>query len=294
VLKDTELYRSAIEDTSFSPEVKAKCMHWHQRGADLLATMDRLLQRRQGTTAHFERAEEYLASARAILAALRSALDEVLEGSDALGQRVVHARARLQPNAALEAVKDLKEGEIAALRALKLSPPANVRNVVCCACSLLRLTIARSSTDTMDPPLATWEEAQAMLASPSFRSALRGFDPHILHQQPSVAQKVRSQLATLPLANATRRGASTNPAIMPVVAQAAMLQAAVRSGGRSVGQLFLWCSRVLAEAEALREAEALEQAQLNESDGLTEALERAQKQLEECEARLSYPSSPRE
>ena len=314
---DATEWRSAIADSSFSPEVKAKCQLWHQRGADLLAQMDALLlRRRQGVEGNFERVEIYLAQARAILAALRCALDEVLEGVDPLGVSVAQAQAQLRPNAASEAIADLKDSEIAALRALKNSPPANVRIVCVCACSLLRLAtvnlrrpqaLSSSSgkSSIADMPLATWEEAQTMLASPSFRSALRGFDPHLLHSRDccAVAAAVRAQLASLSssssmarrvMSRGSRGGTSSAAGVAAAcltmgqtVAQVTLLQAAVRSGGRSVGQLYLWVSRVLVEAENLREAEALERAQQQESSGLAEALAKAQKHLDEFEARCS-------
>jgi hypothetical protein len=48
-------YRSAIEDSTFSPEIKAKVAAWHVRGAELIAQLDALLSRRQGMDVNFER-----------------------------------------------------------------------------------------------------------------------------------------------------------------------------------------------------------------------------------------------
>ena len=75
---------TSIDDSSFSPEVKEKCRRWHQRGQDLIAQLDLLLQRRKSVDPSFERADVYIAEARAILAALRSALQEVCDGCDPL------------------------------------------------------------------------------------------------------------------------------------------------------------------------------------------------------------------
>mmetsp|Transcript_4489 Transcript_4489/g.11849 ORF Transcript_4489/g.11849 Transcript_4489/m.11849 type:complete len:290 (-) Transcript_4489:549-1418(-) len=265
-------------------------MRWHQTGKELLAQMDLLLQRRRGVASGLERAEEYLAEARAILAALRSALQEARDGCDPLGMAVEHAREKLQPNAASEAVNDLKDSEISALRALKLSPPANVRSVVCCACSLLKLhaQCAHCHHDEAAAKLMTWDEAQTMLASPHFRGALRSFDPRLLHSHAQLASTVREQLASLSTSgrSTVRRGlpsrSASGPALSPVVAQTTMLSAAVRSGGRSVGQLYLWLSRVLAESVALQEVELLEHEQAEESRALSDVLEEAERHVEEC------------
>ena len=269
------VYRSAIEDSTFSPEIKAKVAAWHVRGAELIAQLDALLSRRQGVDVNFERADTRLAEARAILAALRAALDEVVDFRDPLGASVRYAQAKLRPSAAAEAVRDLKETEIAAIRALKYNPPTNVRTVVCCA----------------------WEEAQALLASPELRPALRSFDPHHLHSGtgPVVAAAVRNALAMLPRASSTRqasvRAAAHGHMAMaagsaPTVLQLTSLQAAVRSGGAAIGALFLWCARVLSESQALKEAETLEQAQQAEENGLAKALARAKQHLDAFEERL--------
>ena len=292
-------YRSAIEDSTFSPEIKAKVAAWHVRGAELIAQLDALLSRRQGVDVNFERADTRLAEARAILAALRAALDEVVDFRDPLGASVRYAQAKLRPSAAAEAVRDLKETEIAAIRALKYNPPTNVRTVVCCACSLLRLASNQRTvpTDSDSPLLATWEEAQALLASPELRPALRSFDPHHLHSGtgPVVAAAVRNALAMLPRASSTRqasvRAAAHGHMAMaagsaPTVLQLTSLQAAVRSGGAAIGALFLWCARVLSESQALKEAETLEQAQQAEENGLAKALARAKQHLDAFEERL--------
>jgi hypothetical protein len=294
-------YRSAIEDSTFSPEIKAKVAAWHVRGAELIAQLDALLSRRQGVDVNFERADTRLAEARAILAALRAALDEVVDFRDPLGASVRYAQAKLRPSAAAEAVRDLKETEIAAIRALKYNPPTNVRSVVCCACSLLRLASSQRTepSDSASPLLATWEEAQALLASPELRPALRSFDPHRLHSGtgPAVAAAVRNALATLPRASSTRqasvRAAAHGHMAMRMAAgsattvlQLTSLQAAVRSGGAAIGALFLWCARVLSESQALKEAETLEQAQQAEENGLADALARAKKHLDAFEEQL--------
>ena len=65
--------------------------------------------------------------------------------------------------------------------------------------------------------------------------------------------------------------------------QAVLLRAAERSGGKAVGRLFLWCSRVLAEAIALKEADELEAAREAESGELSVVLEDVQVELERCE-----------
>lgn len=319
-------FRTAIDDTSFSPEVKAKVQDWHRRSNDLLCQLDEmLLRRRRALDPHIAEAERLCDEARAILACLRSALAEVLDAADPLGEAIRRVKARLPPlaPAAAQAVCDLTDTEISAVRALNRSPPPVVRIVVCSCCLLLKLgTPARSSVSGTAPskaalPLPSWEEAQAMLARPDFARALKGYDPRALHAHAATAQSLRQRLASLGNgghastagggADASRsssngsvrqglsraaREARATPATQTalralsttaVVAQVAMLNAAVRSGGRAVGQLYLWCARVLAEAEALEEEEALVQAQEEESSALAATLERAQSALDEAD-----------
>ena len=71
---------------------------------------------------------------------------------------------------------------------------------------------------------------------------------------------------------------------------ALMLKVATRSGGRAVGQLYLWCARVLAEADALAEEDALHQAQEEESEALADVLDKAQATLDIAEQRLREAS----
>ena len=71
-----------------------------------------------------------------------------------------------------------------------------------------------------------------------------------------------------------------------VAGTAMMLKVAVRSGGRAVGQLYLWCARVLAEAEDRKEEAELERAQEEESSALAGVLEQAQASLDDAEIRL--------
>ena len=69
----------------------------------------------------------------------------------------------------------------------------------------------------------------------------------------------------------------------PLAMQAVLLKAAERSGGKAVGRLFLWCSRVLAEAQALKEEDELQEAREAESSQLSVVLEDVQVELEQCE-----------
>ena len=62
-----------------------------------------------------------------------------------------------------------------------------------------------------------------------------------------------------------------------------MLRRAVRAGGRSLGQLFLWCSRVLAEAADLKEVDALELAREAESGAISAVLAEAEARLQDLE-----------
>ena len=230
-------YISAIEGSSFSPEVKAAVAGWHRRGADLLDSMDAMLRRRrQQDDHHFNICDRRLAEARAILLAIRSALAEVMDGGDPLGEAVQRVKLRLPPlaPAASDAVCDLSDQEISAVRALKHSPPPVVRTVVCCVCTVLMLksrladTVAESSvsatsaepaasttsaagrgvvasSSTASPaavgsaslPLASWEQGQAMLARPDFAKALRGFDPQDVNLHPPTAKAIKSRLASL-------------------------------------------------------------------------------------------------
>ena len=317
-------YISAIEDSSFSPEVKAAVAGWHRRSADLLDSMDAMLaRRRQQVDQHFETCDRRLAEARAILLAIRSALEEVIDGGDPLGEAVQRVKLRLPPlaPAASDAVCDLSDQEISAVRALKHSPPPVVRTVVCCVCTLLKLkskladTVAGttaasggSATAAIGAaplPLASWEEGQAMLARPDFAKALRGFDPRDLNMHPPTAKAIKSRLASLGAeSSSTSSGGGTaraglmraraqlshrtssSASIGGVAGTAMMLKVAVRSGGRAVGQLYLWCARVLAEAEDRKLEEELERAQEEESSALAGVLEQAQASLEEAEIRL--------
>ena len=88
---------TAIDGTSFSPEVKAKCRDWHRRGAELIASLDELLERRKATEPVVRSAEVHIEEARAILASIRSALHEVIDGGDPLGEAVRRIQARLPP-----------------------------------------------------------------------------------------------------------------------------------------------------------------------------------------------------
>ena len=331
--------------TNASPDVIARQVQWHQKGADLLAMMDGLLARRQAVDPIDASAERHIAEARAILAAIRCALAEVFDGSDPIGEAISRVSAALPPlaPAAAEAICDLSDAEISAVRALKLSPPPAVRLVCVCVCTLLRAASHDSATphrgsmrqeggrepDGRDPHghlihlvgvgtsggagahsavpascLASWEEAQAMLARPDFSSRLRGFDPRILHAQPAPASMVEQQLASLASGTPRRRSTSeTRPwrqarqaaAMQPQLAVAqttVMLNAAVRSGGRAIGQLFLWCSRVLAEARDLRERDALVEAQRSETGALSALLEEAQQKLDLLEAQRPAGRDP--
>jgi hypothetical protein len=263
--QEPKTYRTAIDDTSFSPEVKAKVADWHRRSDDLLSSLDDMLARRRQTLdPHLAEAERLCNEARAILACIRAALTEVLDATDPLADAVRRVKARLPPlaPAAAEAVCDLSETEIAAVRALNRSPPPLVRTVVVCCCTLLKLAKPRhpSSSDAA-VQMASWDESQAMLARPDFSKGLRGFDPATLHEHPATAASVRSRLASLADGgssaadgSATRRALSRArvvsgsrqapelPAAAAAVRQVATLRAAVRSGGHAVGQLYLWCA----------------------------------------------------
>ena len=214
---------------------------------------------------------------------------------------------------------DLTDTEISAVRALNKSPPNMVRVVVCTCCSLLRLgqpSLPAEAPGAAARPLATWDEASAMLAKPDFSKALKGFDPRVLHAHPATAASLRASIATLGSSGgsgvssgggsganggsttrralsravqATPRGRAAAAVQMPykVVNQVVVLKAAVRSGGKAVGQLYLWCARVLAEAANLEEEARLEAAQEGESAALAATLARAQDELELTESRVS-------
>ena len=130
--------------SGFSPEVQRKCAHWHQRSADLIAMLDSLIDRKVETVdAQTASAERHTAEARAILAALRAALAELRDGEDPLGEAVARVNARLPPlaPAAADAIADLSDAEISAIRSLRQAPPASVRLVVTSVCTLLRLRV---------------------------------------------------------------------------------------------------------------------------------------------------------
>ena len=130
--------------SGFSPEVQQKCAHWHQRSADLIAMLDSLIDRKVETVdAQTASAERHTAEARAILAALRAALAELRDGEDPLGEAVARVNARLPPlaPAAADAIADLSDAEISAIRSLRQAPPASVRLVVTSVCTLLRLRV---------------------------------------------------------------------------------------------------------------------------------------------------------
>ena len=319
-------YRSAIEDSSFSPEVKAKVNEWHGKAASMLDALDAMLARRKAQVDPLlSAAEQSLDEARAILATIRVALAEALDGGDPLGEAVRRVQARLPPHtpAAAEAVCDLSDTEISAVRALKLSPPPAVRTVVCVVCSILKLgsrliadappsNAAAPVTRAGPLPLASWEEAQALLANKDFAKALKGYDPRALHAHLPTATSLKARLASLgasggsgssgrgPGARKTLRGAAaraTAAAALPGsssiggVAETLMLNVAVRSGGRAVGALYLWAARVLAHAEALREEEELEKEQEVEAEALAGVLGQAQMHLDEAQRRLEQVSS---
>jgi hypothetical protein len=301
--------------TNASPHVVARQVAWHQRGADLIDRLDAMLARRRGAVEPLlASAEAHVAEARAILAAIRAALAEVRQAADPLGEAVARVTARLPPlaPAAAEAVCDLSEAEVSAVRALKVSPPATVRVVVTSACTLLRAPgdrhtslSARNEADGA-AGLASWEDARAMLARPDFAKALKGFDPRTLHARPHVASLVRRQLSELAHAGGPRRSsaetqsrpwrrmaqARSAPTRAPssVAETTMMLHAAVRGGGRAVGQLYLWCSRVLAEAADLEERDALEEAQRSETGALEHVLTDAAQRLERLERELGVRS----
>ena len=318
-----------MADSGFSPEVQQKCAHWHQRSADLIAMLDGMIARKVETVAPLTAsAERHTAEARAILAALRAALAEVRDGEDPLGEAVARVNARLPPlaPAAADAISDLSDAEISAIRSLRQAPPASVRLVVTSVCTLLRLRVKvppsasaassvtggssatgaapPTSTGTCHTSVASWEESQQMLARADFTKALKGFDPRTLHDHPDLAASVRLRLAELAHASSARRstastaadgeraqpwralrnsqgGSQGGPSSVGSVGQTAlMLRAAVRGGGQSVGQLFLWCSRVLSEAADLKRAEELEAVREAECGALAAVLDEAQEKLE--------------
>ena len=312
-------FKTAIDDTSFSPEVKAKVADWHRRSHDLLSSLDEMLnRRRQVADPHLAEAERLCNEARAILASIRSALSEVLDGGDPLGEAVRRVKAALPPlaPAAAEAVCDLSDSEISHVRALSRSPPQNVRIVVCCCCSLLKLCgLPAEAANARPRELASWEDAQAMLARADFSKALKGYDPRILHDHTATAASLKAKLAALgcggggdaaggaaggsptrraltrAAAQTSRRSAAPQMLLPGAVHQVAVLQAAVRSGGRAVGQLYLWCARVLAEADNLREEARLEAAREEESGALAQVLARAQEELDQVEQRAAEIAS---
>jgi hypothetical protein len=316
-----------MADSGFSPEVQQKCAHWHQRSADLIAMLDGMIARKVETVDPLTASAERLtAEARAILAALRAALAEVRDGEDPLGEAVARVNARLPPlaPAAADAISDLSDAEISAIRSLRQAPPASVRLVVTSVCTLLRLRVPPSasaassitggssatgvapstSTGTCHTSVASWEESQQMLARADFTKALKGFDPRTLHAHPDLAASVRLRLAELAHASSARRSTATTaadgerarpwralrnsqggsqggPSSVGSVGQTAlMLRAAVRGGGQAVGQLFLWCSRVLSEAADLKQAEQLEAVREAECGALAAVLDEAQEKLE--------------
>lgn len=310
-------YTSAIESTSFSPEVKAAVAGWHERSADLLERMDLALQRRsQQVKNHLRECERGFAEVRAILLTIRASLAEVLDGIDPLGEAVARVKAKLPPlaPAAAEAVFDLSDTEISAVRALKHSPPPVVKTVVCCVCTLLHLGTklrTASAADASPLPLASWEEGQAMLANQNFAKALKGYDPRDLHAHPASAKSLKARLVALrspdgPGSTTSREkfarartqltqrssasAAAMSSGVGGVADTALMLKVATRSGGRAVGQLYLWCARVLAEADALAEEDALHQAQEEESEALADVLDKAQATLDIAEQRLREAS----
>ena len=303
-------FRTAIDDTSFSSEVKAKVANWHQRSHDLLSQLDAMLNRQRQTDPLLAEAQRLCDEARAILASIRSALAEALDGGDPLGEAVRRVKASLPPlaPAAAEAVCDLTDTEISAVRALNRSPPQNVRVVVCCCCTLLKLTGQAAETATAKArELASWEDAQAMLARPDFSRALKGYDPRVLHDHQLTAASVKAMLAALgsgsgsgsssggsttrrALTRAVAQTRSAGPAALMLpgaVQQVTVLKAAVRSGGRAVGQLYLWCARVLAEADNLKAEEQLEAAQEEESGSLAAVIASMQGDLERIEQRAA-------
>ena len=299
---DTDSRRTAIDDTSFSPEVKAKVRGWHIRSDNLLADLDAMLAlRRRAIDPGIEEAERLCNEARAILASLRLALEEVLDGLDPIGVAVQRVKERLPPlaPAAADAVCDLTDTEISAVRALNRSPPQVVRVVVCVCCSLIKL--ARPGivpAETSPQPLASWDDAQALLARPDFAKALKGYDPKVLHRHPLTAKSLRSQLANLSSGGSGSGGATSARQRLQrarasataggiVVHQVTTFNAAVRGGGKAVGSLYLWCARVLAAAEDLLEEQRLQEAQEAESGGLASVLEHAQAELERVEQRAA-------
>ena len=297
---DADSRRTAIDDTSFSPEVKAKVRGWHIRSDNLLADLDAMIAlRRRAVDPGIEEAERLCNEARAILASLRLALEEVLDGLDPIGVAVQRVKERLPPlaPAAADAVCDLTDTEISAVRALNRSPPQVVRVVVCVCCSLIKL--ARPGivpAETSPQPLASWDDAQALLARPDFAKALKGYDPKVLHRHPLTAKSLRSQLANLSSGSSgsatsarqrLQRARASATAGGIVVHQVTTFNAAVRGGGKAVGSLYLWCARVLAAAEDLLEEQRLQEAQEAESGGLASVLEHAQSELERVEQRAA-------
>ena len=299
---DADSRRTAIDDTSFSPEVKAKVRGWHIRSDNLLSDLDAMLaRRRRAVDPGIEEAERLCNEARAILASLRLALEEVLDGLDPIGVAVQRVKERLPPlaPAAADAVCDLTDTEISAVRALNRSPPQVVRVVVCVCCSLIKL--ARPGivpAETSPQPLASWDDAQALLARPDFAKALKGYDPKVLHRHPLTAKSLRSQLANLSSGGSGSGGATSARQRLQrarasataggiVVHQVTTFNAAVRGGGKAVGSLYLWCARVLVAAEDLLEEQRLQEAQEAESGGLASVLEHAQAELERVEQRAA-------
>ena len=298
---DADSRRTAIDDTSFSPEVKAKVRGWHIRSDNLLSDLDAMLaRRRRAVDPGIEEAERLCNEARAILASLRLALEEVLDGLDPIGVAVQRVKERLPPlaPAAADAVCDLTDTEISAVRALNRSPPQVVRVVVCVCCSLIKL--ARPGivpAETSPQPLASWDDAQALLARPDFAKALKGYDPKVLHRHPLTAKSLRLQLANLSSGGSGSGGATC--------ARQRLQRARVGNGGWNRGpsgddlqrsgarrrqggrQPLLWCARVLAAAEDLLEEQRLQEAQEAESGGLVSVLEHAQAELERVEQRAA-------
>ena len=157
--------RTAIDDTSFSPEVKAGA-RWHIRSDNLLSILDAMI----GAPAAavdpgIEEAERLCNEAsRDFWHPYASHWRRCSMGWIRMGMAVQRVKERLPPltPAAADAVCDLTDTEISAVRALNRSPPQVVRVVVCVCCSLIKL--ARPGivpAETSPQPLASWDDARS-------------------------------------------------------------------------------------------------------------------------------------
>ena len=209
---------------------------------------------------HDQGPDEEIAVAEAMLAKATERLDVAHAHLTDMRARIADGKAR----AAADAVRDLSKGDVDEIRALKIAPPPIVQLIVCCVCTLLGADEAkrRSWAGTVSTAalkrqggLASWEEAQKMLAKADFKPVLLAYDPAVLLTQTDAIDAVRGRIQIASDADKPRPA----PKLAAVARRAAQELSSAAAAQRASRELSsIAAARLLRTVAYAQEASALQ------------------------------------